>query len=133
MMKKTIEQAVIAYRILNEAKLGKMKDGDKFSAVKIMKGLKGVATSYDDFLKDASEKLKPEGFAEIQGKENPTPDEKKVLEKYQQDINECVSEELKKEVELDFTPLSEEGMKGIMESNDFTMGQIMALYEVIAQ
>lgn len=135
MKKVTTEKAVITFRILNNAKFGKMKDGDKFNAVKIMKELKPVATSYDDFLKDAAEKLKPEGSEEIQGKiqsgEKLSSDEQKEWDKYNQNVAKCVQDELAKELELDFVALSEEGFKGLLASNDFTMGEVLALDEVI--
>lgn len=137
MKKTTTEKAVVAFRILNNAKLGKMKDGDKFNSVKIMKELKPVATGYDDFIKDAAEKLKPEGIEEIQEKVQSqsklTADERKIWEKYDSDISKCVQEELGKELEFNFQPLSEEGFKGLIASNDFTLAEILALNEVVGE
>lgn len=137
MMKTTTEKAVVAYRVLNNAKIGKMKDGDKFNVVKIMKELKPVATGYDDFLKDAAERLKPEGTEELQSKvqggEQLDAEEQKVWDKYNADIAKCVQEELAKEIEFTFVPLSEEGFKGLLSSNDFSMAEIMALYDVIGE
>lgn len=134
-MKTTTEKAVIAYRILNNAKLGKMKDGDKFNVIKIMRELKPVATSYDDCIKDTADKLKPEGIEKIQGKmqgkEKLDAEEQKVWDKYNSDVAKCVQDELTKEVEFSFMPLSEEGFKGLLESNDLPVGEIMALYDVI--
>lgn len=146
-MKTTTEKAVIAFRILYGdrhlggtnvgARLGKMKDGDKFNIVKIMRELKPVATSYDDLMKDASEKLKPDGIEEIQRKvqsnEAMTADEQKSWEEYNQKVAKCLEDELKKEVEFSFQPLSEEGMKGLMASNDLNVAEIMALYDVIGE
>lgn len=150
MMKTTTEKAVIAYRILNNAKLGKMKDGDKFNVVKIMKELKPVATSYDDFVKDATEKLKPEGIEGIQEKLAPifslppefqrkeikrllSLDEIEVWDKYNTDVAKCVQDEVAKEHEFTFVPLSEEGFQGLLASNDFSLAEILALDEVIGQ
>lgn len=133
MVKTTIREAVTAYRILSEAKFSKIKDGDRFSAMKLMKALKGVAVPYDDYLKDVRERLKPEGFDALQGKEKLTPEEIKLITKYERDIDECMKPELDKEVKLDFSLLSEEGMKGLLESNDFTFGQACSLYDLIGQ
>lgn len=136
-MKKNTEKAVIAYRILQNAKLGKMKDDDKFAVVKIMKELKPIAIGYDDFIKDAAEKLKPEGVekiqAKLQGNENLDVEEQKIWAKYNQDVTKCVTGELNKEIEFTFAPLSEAGFKGLLESNDFTMSEILALDEVIGE
>lgn len=137
MMKTTTEKAVIAYRVLNNAKISKMNDGDKFNVVKIMKELKPVATAYDDYIKDASEKLKPEGLEEIrikvQGNEKLDSEEQKIWDKYNSDVTKCVQDELGKEVEFSFVPLSEEGFKGLLSSNDFTLAEVMALNDVIGE
>lgn len=147
-MKINTEKAVTAFRILNKAKIGKMKDGDKFSIVKIMKELKPLAMSYDDFIKDASEKLRPESMDSINEKILPfanlplelhrakikevlTPEELAEWDKYNADVAACIQEELEKEVEFSFKPLSEEGFKGLLDSNDLTLAEIMALNDVI--
>lgn len=136
-MKTTTEKAVIAYRILNNAKIGKMKDGDKYNTVKIMKELKPVAVAYDDFIKMSAEKFKPEGIEQIQGKvqsdEGLSVEEREVWDKYNSDISKCVQDELAKEIEFTFVPLSEEGFKGLLESNDFTLAEAMALEEVVGE
>lgn len=133
----TIEKAVVAYRILNKAKIGKMKEGDQFNIIKVMKELQPVATKYDDFIKVAAEKLKPEGIEIIQSKvqleKALTPDEHKVWEEYNQKVAKCVQDELTKEVEFSFVPLSEEGFKGLISSNDLTLAEIMALNDVIGE
>lgn len=137
MRKTTTEKAVIAYRILNAAKLGKMKDGDKFNLIKVMMKLKPVSVDYDNYIKDVAERLKPEGIEEIQAKlqrkEALEVEEHKIWDKYNSDVTKCVASELQKEVEFDFTPLSEEGFKGLLASNDFAVGDVMALYEVIGE
>lgn len=146
-MKATTEKAVLAFRILYGdshlggknpgARISKMKDGDKFNIVRIMKELKPVAADYDDYIKDAAERLKPEGVeavqAKIQQKAPLSPDEQTVWAKYNSDVEKCLQEELAKEIEFSFAPLSEEGFKGLLDSNDFTMAEIMALYDVIGQ
>ena len=149
-MKTTTEKAIVAFRILNNAKLSNMKDGDKFSVVKIMKELKPVVTGYDDFLKDAAKKLEPEGIGEIQKKLTSvfsmppelhraeivkilSADELALWDKYNSDVSKCVQEELAKEIKFEFKPLSEEGFKGLLASNDLPMSEIMALYDVIAE
>lgn len=136
-MKKTTEKIVIAYRILNNAKLGKMKDEDKFKVVRIMKAIKPVATSYDDYIKDAAERLSPEGIEAIQMKvqknEPLSVEENKVWTKYNEDVAKCVQDELAKEIELGCEPLGEEAMTGLISSNDFALAEIIALDDVIGE
>lgn len=136
-MKTTTEKAIVAYRILNNAKLGKMKDEDKFLIVRAMKQLKPIATAYEDFMKDASDRLKLDGIEAIQEKvqrsEQLTTDEQSVWIKYNTNVAKCVSEELAKDVELSFEQLDEEAMKGLLASNDFNVSEIMYLDEVIGK
>lgn len=132
-MKTTTGNAVMSYRILSDAKLGKMKDGDRHAAIGIIKSLKATAVSYDDFAKIALDKLKPENYDELQEKKDLTPEERRIMEKYNSDVNACLDGELKKEIDLDFTSLSDEGMKSLYESNDFTLGQILLLEETIGK
>lgn len=132
-MKKTTEESVIVYRMLNNAKLTKMEDNEKFLVIRLMKELKPIANSYDEFIKDAAEKLKPEGIDEINAKmqegKELSKEEKEVFDKFNRDVTECVQKELKKEHEINAELLSEEAMKHFMSSNDFSVAEIMALYD----
>lgn len=134
-VKKTTEQIVAAFRLINTAKISKMEDTEKFALIKAVKHLKKVGTDFDDFLKDAQERLKPEDFdkiaAKYQSKDELTADETAALNKYNKDVNECVQGELDKEVELDFEPLSEEALGRFIASNDFTVAEIMTISDVI--
>jgi hypothetical protein len=58
------EKVLVVYNLLNVAKLGALEDADKFKVIKILRVLKPVATSFDDFREDAVKKLKPEGYDE---------------------------------------------------------------------
>ena len=54
---KTIEITNI-YAVLNEAKLTKMDDADKFKVIKVLRVIKPVAKGYEDFVEDVKNKLK---------------------------------------------------------------------------
>lgn len=134
-MKKTTEQIVSAYRIINNAKLGKMEDTEKFAIIKAARQLKKVGTDFDEFLNLAQEKLKPAGFDKIaekvQMKQELSPEESGTLEKYNQSINKCVKDELDREIELTFDPLSEEAVNHFIASNDFSVNEIIAVSDVL--
>lgn len=134
-MKTTSEKAIITYRILNNAKMGKMEDEAKFTLIKILKELKPIAQGYDDFLKDVAEKLRPDGFdkiqAKIQAKEKLEIDEQRKVEKFNNDVENCLKDELQKECEFSFPQLDENGFKGLLASNDFSTAEAMSLYDVI--
>lgn len=137
-MKTTTDKAVTAYKILNGARLtDKMTDDDKFAVIGIMKVLKPVAVNYDDFYKDAVEKLKPEGIEPVLEKINRqqplTGEEQSMAALFDRTLGNCVAPELNKEIELDFEPLNEEAMKGLISGNNFTVSQVMALYDIIGE
>ena len=145
-MNKNLEKIIVATKLLNEAKLTKMEDADKFAAIKAMKVLIPIANEYDGFLTLTSDKLKPENFDEMQAKaqkwqsegENTTLTEDERIEinkffaDYQQSIEACIKEEIAKEIELSYTPLSEDAFMKLAASNpDWTVRQIMAVEEVL--
>ena len=149
---KTIEITNI-FAVLNEAKLTKMEDADKFKVIKALRAIKPIAKGYEDFVEDAKNKLKGEDFDNMSEKAqawNKDNQGKKVGELAQEEIDNlnaintyfaeynkrveaCVKEEAEKEVELTFDKLSEEAFGKLVASNDWTCGQIMALSDAVAE
>lgn len=149
---KTIEITNI-YAVLNEAKLTKMEDADKFKVIKALRAIKPIAKGYEDFVEDAKNKLKGEDYDKMSEKAqawNKDNQGKKVGELTQEEIDNlntintyfaeynkrvenCLKEEAEKEVELTFDKLNEDAFGKLVASNDWTCGQIMALSDVIAE
>lgn len=129
------EAVVVAYRILDNAKISKMNDEEKFLVIRAMRQLKPVAEDYDGFVKDAAQRLRPEGYDAIEAKQGMdlTPEEEAVAAKYNDDITRCVREELDKEVELTFTPLPDEAMGRFISSNDLSVRELMLVMDVIGE
>ena len=135
MKKVTTEQIVKAYQVLHDAKLGKLEGKEKIAVVKVSQKLKSVATAYTEFEQDAVKRLRPDGFDSIEQKlssrSSLTPAESLKLQEFNKQVSECLEEEKKKEHELDIEPLSEKTMEHLMESNDFTIGQLIAIEEIM--
>lgn len=149
---KTIDIATI-YSLLNEAKLTKMDDADKFKVIKALRKIKPIAKAYEDFIEDAKNKLKGEDFDKMfekaqtwnkdnQGKKVGELTQEQIAElepinkyfaEYNQSVDKCVKEEAEKEVELTFDKLNEEAFGKLVASNDWTCGQIMALSDAVAE
>lgn len=141
---KTID-IVKAYRIINDAKLTKMEDADKFKVIKATRQLKPVAASFDEFVKEAQERLKPEGWDEMQKKSRKwqedgdkstlTVEERREINRYFTDYNakveECVKEEAEKEPELTYERLSEEAFGKFIASNDYDVRTIIELENIL--
>lgn len=148
------DKVLKAYNIISQAKYTKLDDADKIKVWKIARALKPVATKYDEDTKDAAEKLKPEGFdeslrkaqeyeriakdkdANASGLEMGAAEYGKFigeLQKYNRLVNDAVREFADKEVELTFDALSEEAFTKLMNSNDWTMAQALAVGEIIVR
>lgn len=136
-MKITTAKAVILYRILNQAKLGKMKDGDKFSIIKNVRELKPIALAHDDALRDASIKLRPEGFDPIEAKiangEKLTLEEQSEVMKYDSAIGKCMREFVEREHDLTLAPVCEDSLRELVSANDFSVSEFMQLFDVLGQ
>ncbi|MDE6479276.1 MAG: hypothetical protein K2L45_03325 [Muribaculaceae bacterium] len=130
-----VNDAVTAFRLINPAKLTKMETAERFAVILATRQLKKVATDFDELVKDVQEKLKPEGFDKIvekvQGKKELTAQEQEALNKYNKDVTDCVQTELDKEVKLDFTSMTGEAMERFIDSNDFTVSDVMLIMDVL--
>lgn len=137
MATKNVNAVVLAYRVINTAKLTKMEDAEKFAIIKAMRCFKKISSEFDDFLKDAQERLKPDNFAvvtqKIHSNKNLTPEELAIVNKYDQDVSNCLKEEFGENVDLSFTPLSEEAVERFIASNDFSVNEIMLIMDVLGE
>lgn len=130
-MKAKVKDVVSAYKVLGDAKVVKLEESEVIKVVKARKAMRPIADDYDAFLKDCQEKLKPEGWEEIQKKlqqwqqegENTTLTEAERIELnkavigYQKKIDAALKDELKREVELNIEPLKEESATKMLVEN----------------
>jgi len=139
------------YNVLKGAKYGKMADQDKVKVFKAVCKMKSVANDIDGQMKDAAESMKPEGFDEAVVRFNETQDRQragqkdnlpmtpeeavdfvyKTLNPYNKLIADATKEAGDKEVELEFEPLSEDGLMKLMDSNDWTFEHAALIGDVI--
>ena len=147
-------EILAAYNVLNTAKYGSMEDADKIKVWKITRALKPIATKFDEDSKDAAEKFKPkdkdfdEKYQKAQEYEriirDPKADTKKLpmgaaeydafiekFKEYNKLVGKAVEDFANKEVKVSFEPLSDDAFGKLMASNEWTMGQAVALSEII--
>lgn len=150
---KTID-IINAYNVLNAAKLNKLADADKFTVIRAMRALKPIHTDYEEAVKDAQERLKPEGFDDLQRRaadwnathkdkqlKDLTPEERTTLDgintafrDYTDKVEKCVRDLAERDCELTYTRLTEEAFGKLLESNpDWTMQQILAVADVLEE
>lgn len=147
----TTENALGAYNVINSAKYTKLDDADKIKVWKIVRALKPVATKFDEESKDAAEKMKPENFDDdLQNaqdyervlKENGDMSKVAIgaaeygqfidrLKKYNELVGKAIEKSAKKEIVLEFEPISEDAFGKLMASNDWNFEQVMVLGTLI--
>lgn len=133
------------YQLLNSAKLTKMESKEKFQVIKIMRAMKPVAEEWDSFVKTIDEKLKGENHEEILAKAQQWQKEgdkttlsldermavNEYFSKFDHERRQLVASEQSKEVNIIFDKMTEEAFERLVDSNDFNVGQILALQEAI--
>lgn len=154
-MKKTVKTSEIlnVYQVISQAKYGKMANEDKIKVWKIARVLKPIAVKFEDDTKDAAEKFKPyEGFDEklqkaqeyerLRSEKQPTIDIMtnaeydvfiKEFKAYQKLVDDAVKEFAEKTVKLDFNAISEDAFMKLVESNEWTVGQMTLVGDFISE
>ena len=154
-VKLTTEKVLEAFNVVSTAKYGKLDDQDKVRVWKIARALKPVADKFADDRDDAAKKLLPtEDFEERRAKAQqyqsmlsdkqadmtqapmtPTEFWKFFNENmaYTKTVNDALADFGKKEVEVEFEPLSEEAFGKLMASNDWTFEFALKLSEIICE
>ncbi|WP_289755327.1 hypothetical protein [uncultured Duncaniella sp.] len=137
----TTESIVIAHNSLKGARLTRLDTQEKFTVIRAMRALRPVASSLQEFIEDAREKLRPEDWDNIQHKaerfDTLTEEEKRevnaTMEAYNADVARCIGEEASKEQELEFEPLTEEAFGRLLDSNDLDISTIIVLQDVLCE
>lgn len=150
---KTID-IINAYNVLNAAKLTKLADADKFTVIRAMRALKPIYTDYEDAVKDAQERLKPEDFDALQKRaadwnathkdkklSDLTPEERTTLEgintafrDYTEKVEQCVRDIAETEKTLDYTRLTQDAFGKLLESNpEWKMQEILGVADVLGE
>lgn len=147
-MKTTTDAAVAAYRLLNTAKTTRLEPADHILVIRALRPLKKVATEWDDFTQEAVKRLRPEGYDATERKmtelralpaaeqeEAVRTDEAQAAIKAERDyskaIEDCLKDELAKEVELDLAPLGDETLGRLLASNDWTVADSAILADIL--
>ena len=137
-----------AYRLLNMERTEK-KEGFKLSAleandlyivIRALDALKPVVVRFEDFVKDAQKRLKPEGWDEkVQRYQKASDEEKAEIDReameYANRVNECVSTELEKDKEIEaYERLGKEAFGKLVQANGHILETptIILLHEILA-
>ena len=154
-MKKTVKTSVVigVFNVLSQAKYGLMSDADKIKVWKIARKLKPIAQKFEDDSRDCADKMKPtedftdrlrrwQEYNQLKNNNQPTIDIMSTAEhdaftkewnKYNELVGKAMKEYTDKEVEVDFEPISEDALLKLMESNEWTIGQVAVAGDFICE
>lgn len=145
-----VGKAVRAYRLLTTVKtndkegfkLSNLETKDIFKVIRATNALKQVATSFEDFQKDAQERLKPEDweatiekaqkFEELSTEERVAVN--RAINTYNSKVAECVSTEVEKDKEVEvYEHLSEEAFGLLVKANEhlLDLSDIILLQDIL--
>ena len=148
-MKTTVKKVTDAYAFLDKAKYTKMEAADRRKLIKGIYRMKKVSAEYNDFRNDALKRLRPDNAEEmatlLSELDRMKPEEQmnalsqqkyadalRANAEFNKAVGECLGEELEKEVELDFLPLTEEAFDRLLDSNpEWSVGQAMLAEEIL--
>lgn len=140
MKKLTISAATEAYGIMTRKNFLLSKAGTqaRIATVRAAAALRRVSEDYNRFTVEAAERLRPEGFADIAAKIRNggklTQEEAATAARFESELSACLGPERQREAEVHFTPLTEEAMSEVMDSNpQLSVADMLTLDEVLAE
>ncbi len=130
-----LKTVVIAYKMLDDAKIKTMDDKDAIKIIKNRKAMRPYVESYDALLKDAQEKFKPDNIEVMQEKVSKwkelSAEERKIVNEsfkaYQEKVDAVCNPELDKEVDITLDKLSEDGALKLAKENEWPMSKLDTL------
>ena len=142
-------EAYKAYKLLQESRLTKMQDSDKFLVIKAMRELRPLSEEYEKDEKEGLEALKDEGFESMQekaakheealregNKEGLLPLEElnevnAFFREYQKNVKKLLEDIQNKECEFSYKRISEDAFGKFVASNDLKGEEIVTLYDAL--
>lgn len=130
------------YGALSGLNISKLERDKQFAILRTARALKATTTALNDFVKDAQERLKPDGFDEIEKKRqrfSTLSDSERMqvnaaIIAYNKSIDDCVQPEADKLVEIDFDRVGEDVIAAIASVGDnLDVETLMLIEDVIGE
>lgn len=146
-MTMTTGQISNLYAVLNGLKLTELDGKEKYAVVKMMYKMKPIAEAFEEFRKDYPQKVKPQGWEDIEEdyrkwKEEEKEDKCSLAEEtvnmlrrmehdYLTNIHLGINEEAAQEKDIEIEYLSEEVFEKLLGSNDLYCDTSMLLADCL--
>lgn len=137
------------YAVLNGLKLTELDGKEKYAVVKMMYKMKPIAEAFDEFRKDYPQKVKPQGWEDIEEDYRKWKEEekdnkcslaeetvnmlKRMEYEYLSSIQLGINEEAAQEKDIEIEYLTEEMFEKILGSNDLDCNTSMFLADCLVK
>ncbi|UYI97132.1 MAG: hypothetical protein OGM12_04400 [Parabacteroides distasonis] len=139
------KEAIELYKVLNGCKLTGMASSSKMIVLNNLRSLRPVSEAYESDVKEAIEKLKPEGFDDLMkkvrghndsvntgGKPVMSGDELRdassIIEKYNKEVNDFVEKILDEDAGIELNKLDNPDLEKLLDANDIEASQLEIIY-----
>ena len=139
------KEAIELYKVLNRCKLTGMVSSSKMIVLNNLRSLRPVSEAYESDVKEAIEKLKPEGFDELtkkarehndsvstSGKSIMSAEELKevssAIDSYNKEINDFIEKILNEDAGIELEKLDTPNLEKLLDANDIEASQLAIIY-----
>lgn len=139
------KEAIELYKALNGCKLTGMVSSSKMIVLNNLRSLRPVSEAYESDVKEAIEKLKPEGFDELTkkarerndsvstgGKSIMSAEELKevssAIESYNKEVNNFIEKILNEDAGIELEKLDTPNLEKLLDANDIEASQLAIIY-----
>lgn len=143
------KEAIELYKVLNGCKLTGMVSSSKMIVLNNLRSLRPVSETYESDVKEAIEKLKPEGFDELTkkvrehndsvstgGKPTMSAEELKevssAIESYNKEVNDFIEKILNEDSGVEMEKLDTSNLEKLLDANDIEASQLAIIYTHIS-
>ena len=139
------KEAIELYKVLNGCKLTGMVSSSKMTVLNNLRKLRPISETYEADIKDAIERIKPEGFDDLMKKvrehndavnsgNKPTmsgeelKEASSVIGEYNKEVNDFVEKILDEDTGIELDKLETPNLEKLLDANDIEASQLAIIY-----
>lgn len=144
------KEAIELYKVLSQCKLTGLASSQKMVVLNNLRQLRPVSETYDADIKDAMERMKPEGFDDIIKKarehnesinsnNGPTMSEEETkavteaINAFNAEVNQFINSLLAEDSGVEISKLDDVNLEKLIDVNDISTDQLCILYELLKE
>lgn len=144
------KEAIELYKALSQCKLTGLASSQKMVVLNNLRQLRPVSETYDADIKDAMERMKPEGFDDIIKKarehnesinsnNGPTMSEEETkavteaINAFNVEVNQFINSLLAEDSGVEISKLDDANLEKLIDVNDISTDQLCILYELLKE